>query len=75
MNMKANAPAQEKHIPLRMCAICRESKPKSELSRYVRTGKGQPHIPDPDKNKPGRGIYLCHREECKQRFEKVSLRK
>ena len=72
---ETNAPAREKHIPQRMCAICRERLPKSELSRYVRTGKGEPHLPDPDKNQPGRGIYVCDREECRKRFERISLRK
>ena len=53
-------------IPLRMCVGCRESKPKRELIRVVRAPDGAVSM-DPVGKKPGRGAYVCRREECLKR--------
>jgi predicted RNA-binding protein YlxR (DUF448 family) len=63
-----------KHVPLRTCISCRETKPKRELLRIVRTPDGHVMV-DPTGKKSGRGAYLCAKLSCwenaikKKRFE------
>src|ERR1700730_13968037 len=63
-----------KHLPLRTCVSCRETKPKRELLRIVRTPDSHVVI-DATGKKSGRGAYLCARFSCwdqalkKQRLE------
>src|SRR5437660_8474581 len=63
-----------KHVPLRTCIACRETKPKRELLRIVRTPEGHVVV-DATGKKSGRGAYLCARLSCwetaikKKRFE------
>jgi predicted RNA-binding protein YlxR (DUF448 family) len=52
-----------KHVPLRTCVSCRETKPKRELLRIVRTPDGQVLI-DATGKKSGRGAYLCAKLSC-----------
>jgi uncharacterized protein len=52
-----------KHVPLRTCISCRETKPKRELLRVVRTPDGHVQL-DPVGKKSGRGAYLCARLSC-----------
>jgi uncharacterized protein len=52
-----------KHVPLRTCISCRETKPKRELLRVVRTPDGHVVI-DATGKKSGRGAYLCARLSC-----------
>jgi predicted RNA-binding protein YlxR (DUF448 family) len=52
-----------KHIPLRTCVSCRETKSKRELLRVVRTPDGHVLI-DATGKKSGRGAYLCARLAC-----------
>ena len=52
-----------KHIPLRTCVSCRETKSKRELLRVVRTPDGHVLI-DATGKKSGRGAYLCARLTC-----------
>jgi predicted RNA-binding protein YlxR (DUF448 family) len=52
-----------KHVPLRTCISCRETKPKRELLRIVRTPDGHVLI-DAGGKKSGRGAYLCARLSC-----------
>ncbi len=47
----------------RMCAVCRERKPKSELLRITKDKSGHIGI-DKDGKLPGRGMYLCKDENC-----------
>jgi predicted RNA-binding protein YlxR (DUF448 family) len=56
-------PKRQKHIPLRTCIACRETKPKRELLRIVRTPDGHVLI-DATGKKSGRGAYLCARLSC-----------
>jgi predicted RNA-binding protein YlxR (DUF448 family) len=59
-----------KHIPLRSCVACRETKPKRELVRVVRvveTGGEEPRTwveVDRTGKRNGRGAYLCPAQEC-----------
>ena len=46
-----------KRIPERMCVICREMKPKTDLIRLVY--QEDVLLVDPSGRKPGRGLYLC----------------
>jgi uncharacterized protein len=52
-----------KHIPLRSCVACRESKPKRELVRIVRLTDNRVE-PDRSGKLNGRGAYFCPAQEC-----------
>ena len=52
-----------KHIPMRTCVACKETKPKRELLRVVRTPDGQVLL-DATGKKSGRGAYICARLSC-----------
>lgn len=54
---------RKKKIPLRMCVGCRETKPKKELIRVVRSPEGEISI-DLNGKKPGRGAYICRDSKC-----------
>ena len=56
-------PKRPKHVPLRTCVSCRETRPKRELLRIVRTPDGHVMI-DATGKKSGRGAYLCARLSC-----------
>jgi predicted RNA-binding protein YlxR (DUF448 family) len=62
-----------KHIPVRMCVMCRKRLPKASLDRFV-TCEGTA-LADPRQNLPGRGSYCCSSPECKKRFEARNTRK
>ena len=61
---------KEKHIPLRMCAACREMKPKEELFRITLCG-GRIAL-DSSFKAQGRGMYICRTEECVLKAKKKS---
>lgn len=52
-----------KHIPMRSCIVCRQSKDKSELLRVVRRPDGSVAI-DMSGKEPGRGAYVCRNGDC-----------
>lgn len=52
--------------PQRMCIACRQSRPKSELLRAVRTPDGQVLV-DRTGKMNGRGAYLCPDKACLQK--------
>lgn len=56
-------------IPMRMCAGCRERKPKRELIRVVRTPEGEVLL-DGTGKKSGRGVYVCQDAACLQKAVK-----
>ncbi len=62
-NTAKKQPKRPKHIPLRTCVSCRQTKPKRELLRVVRTPDGHVLL-DPTGKKSGRGAYLCARLSC-----------
>lgn len=62
--------ARPKHIPLRTCVACHETKSKRELLRVVRTPDGHVVI-DATGKKSGRGAYLCAKLSCWQQAMKA----
>jgi len=52
-----------KHQPMRTCVACRESRPKRELVRVVRSVEGAITI-DSSGKLAGRGAYLCPQRSC-----------
>lgn len=54
-----------KHIPTRMCVVCREKAGKRTLTRLVSTDKGV--WIDPSGKMNGRGAYLCDARSCWER--------
>ncbi|MDR3074265.1 MAG: DUF448 domain-containing protein [Deltaproteobacteria bacterium] len=62
-----------RHIPVRMCIICRKRLPKHLLARFV-AREGAP-LADPRQSLPGRGSYLCSSPACRERFAAKNARK
>ena len=62
-NTASKQTKKPKHVPLRTCISCRETKPKRELLRVVRTPDGHVVI-DATGKKSGRGAYICARLSC-----------
>jgi predicted RNA-binding protein YlxR (DUF448 family) len=60
-----------KHIPQRTCIGCRETLPKRELMRIVRTSQGVRY--DPTGKVDGRGAYLHDKKSCWEQALKGSL--
>ena len=54
---------RKRKLPLRLCMGCRESKPKRELIRVVRTPQGVIEL-DFTGKKAGRGAYICPSADC-----------
>jgi len=64
------------HQPVRMCVVCRQRFPKSELQRHVcpetiRDLAENGPVFDPEKIKPGRGYYVCVQTRCREIFPKM----
>ena len=57
-----------KKIPLRMCVVCREMKPKKELIRVVLDETGEVVLDETGKA-GGRGAYVCS-GDCINQLEK-----
>lgn len=54
-----------KHIPQRMCVVCRQREGKRQLTRIVRTEAGV--CVDISGKMRGRGAYLCSDRACWER--------
>lgn len=52
-----------KHIPQRICIVCRSVNPKRGLVRLVRTATGGVYI-DVTGKQNGRGAYVCQQVTC-----------
>ena len=52
-----------KKVPLRQCIGCRESKPKNELIRVIKTPENDICL-DKTGRLNGRGAYICLSKEC-----------
>lgn len=63
---KKEVALRKRHIPQRMCIVCRQTTAKRSLTRIVRTADEGVQI-DPSGKRNGRGAYLCDRAECWQR--------
>ena len=55
-------------VPLRMCAISREMKPKSELVRLVKINNQI--VIDKKQKLQGRGVWICKDEACLSKLKK-----
>jgi predicted RNA-binding protein YlxR (DUF448 family) len=60
-----------KHVPVRMCVVCRDKAGKRALTRVVRTEQGLQV--DSSGKLNGRGAYLCDRETCWETAVKTDL--
>ena len=60
-----------KHVPVRMCVVCRDKAGKRALTRVVRTEQGLQV--DSSGKLNGRGAYLCDREACWDTAVKTEL--
>ena len=54
--------AGTKHTPMRRCVVCRQSRPKGELLRWVRSSDGIAF--DSSGKSAGRGAYICPTASC-----------
>ena len=69
--MKKKPVQRMKHVPQRTCVGCRETLPKRQMIRIVRTAEGVQV--DPTGKASGRGAYLHDRHECWERGLKGAL--
>ena len=60
---RARKGPRPKHVPQRMCVVCRDHAAKRALTRVVRTTDGLVEI-DASGKKNGRGAYLCDKAAC-----------
>lgn len=60
---KRRGTPKQKHVPLRTCIACRETKPKRELVRVVLVPERGLVIDETGKLN-GRGAYLCAQYAC-----------
>lgn len=51
-----------RQVPVRRCLACRRTAGKPQLVRLAVVGEAV--VVDPSARQPGRGAYLCHRQEC-----------
>ncbi len=58
--------------PMRRCLICRESKAKQDVLRFVIDDEGV-IWPDLQQKAPGRGVYFCMSEVCLSRINDKRL--
>lgn len=57
------APRKPKHVPQRMCVICRQRYDKRRLTRIVNSKEEGVSV-DPTGKRNGRGAYLCDQLTC-----------
>ncbi len=66
---------ENKKVPLRQCIACRESKPKKELIRIVKTDDND-FVLDKTGRLNGRGCYICNNDDCLNKlFKNKALNK
>ncbi|MDY7000264.1 MAG: DUF448 domain-containing protein [Thermodesulfobacteriota bacterium] len=62
---------RKKHIPIRMCVVCKTRFPKQEMARFVGPRhQAQGAVYDRAQTLSGRGFYVCAGEVCGERFSK-----
>lgn len=49
---------RRRHVPMRRCVVCRESKPQAEMLRLYRDESGAYHY-DARRRMGGRGTWIC----------------
>ena len=62
---------KSKHIPMRMCAGCRNMSDKSQLLRVVKLDDRL--VIDMDKKILSRGTYLCKNNDCLLKAQKRKI--
>ena len=60
---------KQRKIPVRMCVGCKETQPKKQLVRVVKSPDGGISV-DLTGKKSGRGAYLCRNESCLKKARK-----
>ena len=63
---------KNKKIPMRLCIVSNEMKPKKEMLRIVKTPEGELAI-DPTGKKNGRGAYVSMEPELVEKAKKNHL--
>ena len=63
---KAGKGPRPKHVPQRMCVVCREKAGKRTLTRVVRLSDGTVVVDQTGKQN-GRGAYICDKNTCWER--------
>jgi predicted RNA-binding protein YlxR (DUF448 family) len=58
------------HVPQRTCRGCGRKEPQAALVRYVAV-EGR-LVEDKMKRLPGKGIYCCNQDKCRERMAKRS---
>ena len=58
-----------KKVPLRMCVVCREMKPKHECIRVVKVD--DEFVVDDTGKINGRGAYVCKNDQCLEKCHKT----
>lgn len=56
-----------RHVPMRMCVICRQRFEQRALTRHV-LAEDNTFMADAPRKLPGRGWYLCSAPECVRKF-------
>ena len=64
--------AKKKAAPQRMCIACREMMPKKDMLRVVKNADGE-IFADFSGKAPGRGAYICDKEECRKKLNDKKL--
>lgn len=54
-----NVNERRRHVPMRRCVVCRESKPQGEMLRLARDESGAYRY-DARRRMGGRGTWVCH---------------
>lgn len=67
MPMSAPVPVSGMGAPMRMCRVCRERLPKSQMKRWV--AREGTMVEDLAKRLAGRGYYTCS-PECLEKLSK-----
>jgi predicted RNA-binding protein YlxR (DUF448 family) len=62
-----------RHIPERMCVICRVRHNKDSLTRFVMAERAS-LLEDAKKILPGRGYYVCAEGACKEKWLRKSAK-
>lgn len=63
--------SRNKHVPERMCVICRKRYSKYDLSRFVPVegACGDELVPDDNFTMQGRGYYVCGDARCREKMK------
>lgn len=61
-----------KKVPMRMCLVCRDMKPKKDLIRLV-LSEDKSVLMDLTGKKNGRGAYICKNRECLDKSKKLHI--